>query len=309
MDKKEEVLEKAQEFKRKKIGVLMGGLSEEREISIKSGTAVTKALVERRYKAVALDCGRDIAWTLKGEGIDVAFIALHGRWGENGSIQGLLEVMSIPYTGSGVLPSALAMDKVATKMVLAYHAIPTPPFKMVRPGVSGLNMPVIVKPANQGSTIGVTLVKSAVDLEGAVEQACEYGERIIAEKFIEGRELTVSILDGGVLPIIEIISEGIYDYKAKYMKGMADFKVPAALERGVEKRVKDMALDAYTALGCSGAARVDLILARDDRPYVLELNTVPGMTERSLFPMAAASVGMGYSALVEKMLLGASLGR
>jgi D-alanine-D-alanine ligase len=305
----EEVLEKAHEFKMKKVGVLMGGVSEEREISLKSGGAVTRALKEKDYKAVALDSKQDTALKLNEENIDIAFVTLHGGWGEDGSVQGLLEVMNIPYTGSGVLASALTMDKVATKMVLAYHAIPTPPFKMVRPGVSGVEMPVIVKPANQGSTIGVTLVRDPLELEAAVEKAYGYGERIIAEKFIEGRELTVSILDGKALPIIEIISEGIYDYRAKYMKGMVDFKVPAALSKGVEKTVKQMALDAYTALGCRGAARVDLILSRDERAYVLELNTVPGMTERSLFPMAAASVGMGYQALTEQILLGASLGR
>jgi D-alanine-D-alanine ligase len=306
---KEEVLEKSVQFKEKKIGVLMGGISEEREISLKSGTAVTKALVDSRYKAVAIDCGRDIAGTIKEEAIEVAFIALHGRWGEDGSIQGLLEVMSIPYTGSGVLASALAMDKVSTKKVLAYHAIPIPPFREVRPGIKGLHMPVIVKPACQGSTIGVKLVNNELELEGAVEQAYEFGERIIAEKFVEGRELTVSILDERVLPVIEIISEGIYDYKAKYMKGMADFKVPAELEKGLEKTVKEIALNAYTAIGCRGAARVDLILSSDERAYVLELNTIPGMSERSLFPMAAASVGMGFQALVEQMLLGARLGR
>ncbi len=305
----EEFLEKAHEFKMKKVGVLMGGVSEEREISLKSGEAVTRALKEKDYKAVALDSKQDTALKLNEENIDIAFVTLHGGWGEDGSVQGLLEVMNIPYTGSGVLASALAMDKVATKMVLAYHSIPTPPFKMVRPGLSGVEMPVIVKPASQGSTIGVTLVRDPLELEAAVEQAYGYGERIIAEKFIEGRELTVSIRDGKVLPVIEIISEGIYDYRAKYIKGMADFKVPAALSKDVEKTVKQMALDAYTALGCRGAARVDLILSSDERAYVLELNTVPGMTERSLFPMAAASVGMGYKALAEQILLGASLGR
>ncbi len=303
----EEVLEKAHEFKMKKIGVLLGGVSEEREISLKSGTAVTKALQEREYKVVAMDCGPDIALRLNEEGIDVAFVALHGRWGENGSIQGLLEVMSVPYTGSGVLASAIAMDKVATKKVLAFHAIPSPPFKMVKPGASGITMPVIVKPVSQGSTIGVTLVRDPLELEAAVEKAWDFEERVIAEQFIEGRELTVSVLDGRALPVIEIISEGIYDYKAKYMKGMADFKVPAELTRDEERTVKAMALDAYAALGCSGAARVDLILGRDDRAYVLEVNTVPGMTERSLFPMSAASVGIGYHALAEEMLLGAGL--
>jgi D-alanine-D-alanine ligase len=155
----EEVLEKAHEFKMKKIGVLMGGVSEERDISLKSGGAVTRALKEKDYKAVALDSKQDTALKLHEENIDIAFVTLHGGWGEDGSVQGLLEVMNIPYTGSGVLASALAMDKVATKMVLAYHSIPTPPFKMVRPGLAAVEMPVIVKPASQGSTIGVTLVR------------------------------------------------------------------------------------------------------------------------------------------------------
>ena len=290
----------------------MGGLSEEREISLKTGGAVLSCLVKSGYKAVGIDAGRDLAGRISGEGVEVAFVALHGRYGEDGCVQGLLEVMEIPYTGSGVMASAVAMDKAATKKVLSYHAVPTPAFRIVAPGgrVTGLKLPLIVKPVAQGSAIGVTVVRKRAGLDAAVNEACRYGPLAIVEEFIAGRELTVSILDSTVLPVIEIRPRaGFYDYRAKYTKGETEFIVPARLKKRVEKRVRAFAIDSYEALGCRGAARVDMVLDGEENPYVLEVNTVPGLTETSLFPKAAASAGLSYRGLVKRMLEGASTGK
>lgn len=302
------IVEKRELFKQKTIGVLMGGESAERDISLKTGRAVLKALVELNYRVVGIDCRGDVAGKLSGEGVDVAFIALHGGPGEDGCIQGMLEVMGIAYTGSGVRASAVAMDKVTTKKLLRFHEIRTPGFSVLAADSSTatkLELPVIVKPSAQGSTLGIKLVQGWEDYDAAVAGAFEYGDTVMVEKFIIGRELTVSVLDHRVLPVIEIIPEGIYDYRAKYTTGATEFKVPAVLGEEVEKAVKDSAYCAYTAIGCSGGARVDIVIDAGQNPYVLEVNTVPGLTELSLFPMAAASVGIGYAALVEQMLLGA----
>ncbi len=289
----------------------MGGVSEEREISLKTGEAVLKALIQRGYNAVPMDAGREIAARLVEEGIEVAFIALHGRFGEDGCVQGMLEVMGIPYTGSGVRASSLAMDKAAAKKVLLFHGVFTPAFGAVKEDgrITGVKTPLVIKPSSQGSAIGVSIVRKKSELKGAVINARKYGPDIIAEEYIDGRELTVSILDGRALPVIEIRPrEGFYDYRAKYTKGLTEFIVPAKLKKAVEKRVTGVALKAYNALGCTGAARVDVIL-RNEIPYVLEVNTIPGMTEMSLFPRAAARAGMDYPELVEKMLLGAGLNK
>ena len=295
-------------LKGKKIGVLMGGLSEERKISLKTGAAILKALGERGYRAVAIDAGRDLAAVLVKGKIEVAFIALHGRYGEDGCVQGLLEVMSIPYTGSGVRASSVAMDKVSTKKMLIFNGISTPDFTALAEGkkTPSVKLPFVVKPASQGSAIGVSIVKKRSDLAGAIKEAARHGGAVMVEKYIEGRELTVSILDGKALPIIEIRPrEGFYDYTNKYTKGKTDFLAPAKLKRPTRKRVEKEALGAYRALGCSGAARVDVMLGGKETPFVLEVNTIPGMTELSLFPRAAAEAGLDYPALVEKMLLGA----
>lgn len=299
-------------LKKKKIGVLMGGISEEREISLKTGAAVLKALQYKGYDAIGIDAGRDIASVLVKKKIDIAFLALHGRYGEDGCVQGLLEMMSIPYTGSGVKASSVAMDKIATKKIISFHGVTTPAFSVLEEGKNtvGIKPPLIVKPASQGSAIGVTIVRKKTGLKNAIATAKGYGSDVLIEEFIEGRELTVSILDGKVLPIIEIRpKEGFYDYKAKYTKGMTEFTVPAKLSKTTAKKVGQMALDAYNALGCRGAARIDVMLGKKDAPYVLEVNTIPGMTELSLFPRAAACVGLDYAALVEEMLLGAGLNK
>ncbi|MBI5599898.1 MAG: D-alanine--D-alanine ligase [Deltaproteobacteria bacterium] len=299
-------------FKTRKVAVLMGGFSEERDISLKSGRAVLRALVGLGYNAVTITVGRDVAFRLKDEGIEAAFIALHGGSGEDGSIQGLLEIMDMPYTGSGVLASAVAMDKAATKVFLNYHGIPTPEFMVLKDGdmnAPRLPMPFIVKPARQGSTIGVSLVDTEGGYNEALKEAYRHDSKVLVERFIQGRELTVGILDGRIFPVIEIVPrEAIYDFKAKYVKGMSEFRVPAALEERVEAEVKKAAFDAYNLIGCSGAARVDMVMEdKLNTPHILEVNTVPGMTDLSLFPMAAASAGVGYEALVEEMLLGAGV--
>ena len=300
-------------LRKKRIGVLMGGFSSEREISLRSGKSVLSSLLELGYKAAPIDCaGDDMAGRLMKERIDVAFIALHGHYGENGAVQGLMEMMGIPYTGSGVLSSALAMDKAASKAFLSYHGIPTPEFmvlknnEMPRPT---LPMPFIVKPSSQGSTIGVSIVDKKDRYHAALRKAYRYDTKVLVERFVDGRELTVAILDGRVFPVLEIIAKGaIFNFRAKYTKGGYGVRVPAELKKGLESRIKSVALSTYNLIGCSGAARVDMILEdKTEEPYVLEINTVPGMTEVSLFPRAAASEGIGYPALVELMLLGAGL--
>lgn len=299
-------------FKTKKIGVLMGGLSEEREISLKSGGAVLKALHGMDYKAVSVDIsGRGVVKDLIEEEIEVAFIALHGRGGEDGTIQGLLEIMEIPYTGSGVRASAIAMDKAVAKAIFIESGIPTPEFRLMSGKVgaeSPIGLPVIVKPASQGSTIGIGLVETDSDYKAALTEAYKYGDRVLVEKFINGRELTVSVIGETVYPTVEIIpKDGIYDFKAKYVKGETEFKAPAVLDKDIERRVRMAARAAYDCLGCAGGARVDIVINKEGDPFVLEVNTVPGMTDLSLFPMAAAARGVGYGAIVEELLLSAGL--
>ena len=298
-------------LKKSKIGVLMGGLSEEREISFKTGTAILKALGDKGYKAIGIDAGRDIPGVLLKKKIDIAFIALHGRYGEDGCMQGLLEVMGIPYTGSGVKASALAMDKAAAKKVMLYHGVSTPASCIYEEGAKPkVKAPLVVKPACQGSAIGVSIVRKEAGLKAALKEAAKFSGPVLIEKYIKGRELTVSILDGRVLPIIEIRpKEGFYDYTAKYTKGMTEFVVPAPIAKSAEKKVAKEALKAFEALGCSGAARVDVILDARGTPFVLEVNTIPGMTELSLFPRAAEAAGLDYPALVEEMLKGAGLNK
>jgi len=293
-----------------KVGVLMGGVSPEREISLRSGKAVLRALTEAGYDAAAIDAGEDLFARLRDEGVGAAFIVLHGGAGEDGSVQGGLEVMGIPYTGSGVLASALAMDKIAAKKILIHHSIPTPAFSadVTAEGVKGLKFPLVVKPSRGGSTLGLSLVEDVEALPLAVSEAREVGGAVLAEERIRGREVSVSILGGRVLPIVEIITDqGLYDYKAKYTPGGASFNVPAALGDGLRERINTIALETYNKLGCSGAARVDILIDEDNNPFVLEVNTSPGLTERSLLPMAAAEAGLTYRGLIVEMLEGASL--
>ncbi len=297
---------------RKRIGILMGGQSAERAISLKTGRAVHAALRRRGYDAVAIDVTAEISRTLRARKVHLAFVALHGPGGEDGAIQGLLELMRIPYTGSGVLTSAVAMHKESTKIMLAHHGIPVPAGRLLRrarPGLlprsrpAGLSWPVIVKPASQGSTIGVSIVRRAGDWNRALRRALAHDDEVLIEAYVPGREVTVSVLSGVVLPAVEIVApDGFYDFAAKYQKGRTRYLCPAPLPASTVKFVSRFAKRAYDALGCEGAARVDFRVPPRGRPVALEVNTVPGMTETSLLPLAAARAGLDYDGLTERIL-------
>jgi len=297
-------------LKTRKIGVLCGGSSHEREVSLKTGDAVYKALVSLGLNVSKLDVDRDIALRLTKEKINLAFIALHGKLGEDGTIQGLLEIMGIPYTGSGVLASALALDKAYTKEVFYYHNLPMAKYRLLEKKVEAsgnilgdLDYPIIVKPAREGSTIGVTIVREPSGLDSAINIAFGYGDKILIEEYIEGREITVGILGDEPLPVIEIVSKtAFYDYRAKYEPGMSEHIVPAKLPREQYELAQYLALSAHRALGCRGVTRVDMVMDKEGKIYLLEVNTIPGMTETSLLPEAAAVAGIDFKELVVKIL-------
>jgi len=295
----------------KQVGVLMGGTSHEREVSLKTGQAICKALTEEGYHVTRLDVSFDIVDRLLAQRIDVAFVALHGRWGEDGTIQGLLELLRIPYTGSGVLASALAMNKIKSKEIFGYHGIPTPPFVVPPPDGSvhpPFSLPWVVKPASEGSTIGIMVVRDINGLAAAINEARHYDHEVLIEGFISGRELTVGILNGDPLPLIEIVpKEGFYDFRAKYTPGMTEYIVPAKVSNDITKAAQELALHSYATLGCSGCARVDLMMDHDAHLFVTEVNTLPGMTETSLVPKAALHRGITFNQLVIAILEDASL--
>jgi len=303
-------------FKQKKIAATMGGLSREREISLKTGKSILKALGEKGYTVVPIDVGDDIAEKLVKEKVECAFLALHGRFGEDGTIQGMLELMRIPYTGSGVLASALAMDKIMSKKFFLCEKIPTPRFEVFqreqikkdRPQKVSLPLPVVVKPAREGSTIGISIVRRDEELDPALKMAGEYDEEILVEEFIKGREITVGILQNIPLPVIEIAPKsGFYDYHSKYTKGETEYILPARIPREKYLYAQEISLKAFQELGCSGVGRVDLMADEDENPFVIDVNTMPGMTETSLLPKAASYAGIPFEDLVERILLGASL--
>jgi D-alanine-D-alanine ligase len=307
---------KNQSNKKKKIGVMMGGLSREREISLRTGKAILRALTEKGYQALAIDVGQDIAETLIKEKIDIAFIALHGRFGEDGTIQGMLELMRIPYTGSGVLASALALHKIMAKKFFLCENIPTPTYEVFQreeieknpPRTTSLPLPLVVKPAREGSTIGVSIVRKEEELVPALKEAGKYDEEILVEEFMKGKEITVGILEDIPLPIIEIAPKsGFYDYHSKYTKGETEYIIPARIPREKYLYAQEVSLKAFQVLGCSGCARVDLMTDEDGNPFVIDVNTMPGMTETSLLPKAAGYAGISFEDLVERILLGASL--
>lgn len=303
-------------LKKKKIGVLMGGLSREREISLKTGKAILKALSEKGYNVCPIDVGQDIAERLIKKKIELAFIALHGRFGEDGTIQGMLELMRIPYTGSGVLGSALALHKIMAKKIFLYEKIPTPPFEVVQrqeikkdptENIS-LSLPLVVKPAREGSTIGVSIVREKEELLPALKEAGKYDEEILVERFLKGKEITVGILEDIPLPIIEISPRsGFYDYHSKYTPGETQYIIPAQIPREKYLFAQEVSLKAFRTLGCSSFGRVDLITDENEDSFVIDVNTMPGMTETSLLPKAAHYVGIAFEDLVERILLGASL--
>ena len=301
-----------------KVAVLFGGRSAEREISIRSGSGVLGALRRQGVDAHPFDPAERPMDDLRREGFERAFIALHGRYGEDGTVQGALELLGIPYTGSGVMASAIAMDKVFTKRGWRTHDLPTPRFEVVRRGdvrrelPDRLGLPLIVKPPHEGSTIGVSKVAGYSDIQQAFELAAKYDDVVLVEQFVEGREITVAILGEGenarALPVIEIQAPGgNYDYHNKYFGEETRYLCPAPLANEVAATVQATSLAAFRALECEGWARVDLIVDREQRPWLLEINTSPGMTDHSLVPMAARAQGLSYDELVLSVLAGARL--
>ena len=296
----------------RRVGVLYGGPSAERDVSLVSGKEVAGALRRRGYRAVSLiDVGADLAARLRQRRIDVVFNALHGKIGEDGCVQGLLEVLGVPYTGSGVTASALCMDKVFTKEVLARNRISTPPYQVVAgdgDATSKLPLPVVVKPRAEGSSIGVAIVRRQRDVAPAVREACRWDRDALVEKYVPGKEITVGILNGEALGVTEIRPvKGFYDFKTKYTAGMAAHIFPAPLPAALYRKAMRLATRVCTALGCEGAPRVDFRVSPERRLYVLEVNTLPGMTPLSLLPEIAAGVGIGFEDLVERILDGAAL--
>ena len=300
-----------EELAAKKIGVLMGGLSAEREVSLKSGAAVLGALQSRGYRAVGIDVGRDLPARLLAEGVEVAFIALHGRFGEDGSVQGLLELMGIPYTGSGVLASALAMNKVYSKVVFQSAGLTIAPYQVLRPGDAlalSFALPVVVKPSQEGSSVGVSIVRELGGMDAALAEAFGYDSEILVERFIAGREVQVGILDDQALGAIEIVPKGeFYDFEAKYTPGMADHILPARLPATCYQKVLQAGELAHAALGCHCYSRVDFLVTDDEECYLLEVNTLPGMTDLSLLPEIARGSGIEFPDLLVRVLLAASL--
>jgi len=298
-----------------KVAVLLGGKSAEREVSLKSGGMVLAALRKKGVDAHPFDPKEKDLLELVKERFQRVFIALHGGFGEDGTVQGVLEWLGIPYTGSGVLASALAMDKVRTKRLWAAEGLPTAPYEVLakdtnlRTVAKKLGVPLFVKPASEGSSVGMTKVKKAGDLEEAYALAVNYDPVVIAEKFIDGAELTVAVLGERVLPIIRIETpREFYDYEAKYIANDTRYLIPCGVSEKKEKELQAISLKAFRALGCRGWGRVDLMLDKRGRPYLLEVNTSPGMTDHSLVPMAARAVGISYEDLCVQVLEMAHVG-
>jgi len=286
-----------------KVVVLMGGRSAEREISLRTGQAVLKALQELGHEAIALDLEDSICEKLRQIKPDKVFIALHGPYGEDGRIQGLLDILGIPYVGSGVLGSAIAMDKDTTKKILRFHNIPTPDWTAVKYGEKPEwnKFPAVVKPSDQGSSVGLFVVNNQEELERALEELWKITKKAIVEEFIEGRDITVGILKQQTLPPIEIKpKKGIYDYESKYTKGMSEYEFLE--EEGLAKELEDLALKAHNALELKDMSRVDFRVDKSGRPFVLEINTIPGMTELSLFPMACRKKGIDFKLMISMLI-------
>lgn len=292
-----------------KVAVLLGGRSAEREVSLQSGQAVLDALIRSEVDAYSFDPAEQALEDLLRQGFDRAFIALHGRFGEDGTIQGVLEWMRLPYTGSGVMSSALAMDKWRTKLLWQAVGIPSPRYVLLHADSNFeevselLGLPLIVKPAREGSTIGLSKVTHKNDLLPAYELAAQYDALVLAEEFIVGKELTVAILGETPLPIVRIeITGELYDYQAKYVSNDTRYFCPSGLSDELELEIQAQALQAYKVLGCYGWGRVDLILTQTGQFYFLEVNTSPGMTGHSLVPMAAKTAGISFEDLVMRIL-------
>ena len=305
-------------YKGKSVGVFLGGESSEREVSLRTGAAAVQALRRLGYKVREIDIRGDWLAGIRGAGADVAFIALHGRFGEDGCIQGALELARIPYTGSGVAASALSMSKVLTKRVAAYAGVPVANDALYEgemlngPPPSGIGFPLVVKPDREGSTVGVGIVRGPDEWGPAMAEAAKYDSRILVEAYIPGREITVGILNGKVLPAIEIVPKsgsGFYDYKSKYTVGQTDYVIPVPMDRDILARAAEYTRKAAAALTLRGAARLDYRVDPANNLFFLEANTIPGMTETSLLPKAAKFDGMTFDELVLEILNDAGLSK
>jgi D-alanine-D-alanine ligase len=296
-----------------RVGVLYGGKSAEREVSIMSGTGVHAALVSQGVDAHLFDTGARSLSELADAKFDRVFIALHGRFGEDGTLQGALELLGIPYTGSGPMASSLAMDKIMTKRIWIEAGLPTPGYaalcdaQSVNSAVERLGLPLMMKPPHEGSTLGIVKAARAEDVVGAYQHAAQYDDVVLAEQFISGRELTVAILGGGnsarALPLIEIVApDGNYDYQNKYFSDDTRYLCPAPIEPALAAHIAQISVQAYRALGCEGWGRADVILDAEGKAWLIEMNTSPGMTGHSLVPMAAKAVGMDYPSLCMHIL-------
>ncbi len=292
----------------RRIAVLAGGVSCEREVSLISGKAVFEAFVSLGYDAVFIDAADDFITAIRSSGATAVFIALHGTFGEDGTVQRVLEKEGVPYTGCGPKASEVAFDKSRAQALFAKAGLCVPEYKILekygpRPVEPPLSVPFVVKPASSGSSVGITIVRAAKDAPAAYEEAFRWSERVLVEKFIQGRELTVGILGDEALPVVEVIpASPFYDYEAKYKSSGTRYEFPARLTPGETERVQRAALDAYRALGCEVMARVDVMLSGDGVPYVLEANTIPGLTGKSLLPKAAKAAGIDFPGLCVKIL-------
>ncbi|OEZ62551.1 D-alanine--D-alanine ligase [Duganella sp. HH105] len=302
-----------------KVGVLYGGRSAERDVSIMSGNGVLKALQSKGVDAHLFDTGLRTLAELAAEKFDRVFIALHGRFGEDGSLQGALELLGIPYTGSGVMASSVGMDKITTKIVWLAAGLPTPRYAVINTGsdldavAADLGLPLIVKPPHEGSTIGITKVSAANEFKAAFDIAAALDDSVLAEEFVTGREFTVAMLGSGAdarpLPVVEIVApQGNYDYQNKYFTDDTQYFCPAVLPEALTQEMQRLAVLAYRAIGCEGWGRVDFLLRESDqKPFLLEVNTSPGMTGHSLVPMAARAEGISYEELCVEILRTARL--
>ena len=303
-----------------KVAVLKGGSSLERGVSLRSAARVEDALAELGHEAIGIDVGGDLVDRLRAERPDVVFIALHGPGGEDGTVQELLEILDLPYTGPGVAACALCMDKIAAKHEMRAAGLPTPDWAAFNATAfrelgaaetldeieARLGFPLVIKPASQGSSLGVEFASGRDQVPEALVAAFSYDDRVLLERYVKGRELAVGMLDGDALPVVEAIPrEGdFFNFEARYEIGRTEYVCPADLDQRETERVQEIATGTYEALGCSGFARVDLMLG-DDGPQVLEVNAIPGLTDTSLFPMAAEAAGFGFPELVERVLTSA----
>lgn len=310
-----------------RVAVLKGGRSLEREVSLRSGANAEAALRRLGHEVLEVDVDQHLVRTLRAERPEAAFVALHGKGGEDGTVQELLEILEIPYTGPGVLACERAMDKVVAKAHFAAAGVATPPafafnqdaFRELGAAealpdiVERLGLPIVVKPAKQGSALGIRVVREAGELPGALMGALAYDDRVLLERFVVGRELAISVLGTGepwALPVVEAIPRGrdFYDFEARYTPGLTDLVAPARLDDALAQETARLAIACYRALGCRGVSRVDMLLDADGGLWVLEINAIPGMTDTSLLPKAAEAAGLGFDEVVERILADAALG-